>query len=298
MNDRLSLARLRNLDRRDLLCVVVYEVMSALPGGIGAYAVDDGSRPGRLRRTKVTVGLDGLPASFEGYRIVHLSDIHFGPAVAYRSVMASIRATRDMAPDLIVITGDYVTYWLEETLLCEALLQLDAPDGVWAVMGNHDYWIDVGDLRRALAAANVNELINTNTRITRGGGSIWLAGVDDIEEEQHDLPAALAGIPDGGVTILLAHEPDFADAAAQARRIGLQLSGHSHGGQVRLPLLDVPLLSKFVNMAKKYPYGLYRVGDMWLYTSAGVGRGLLPRVFTPPEVVEITLTAGKQPAED
>ena len=164
-------------------------------------------------------------------------------------------------------------------------------------MGNHDYWTDISGVRRVLADAQVNELSNANTHITRDDDSIWLAGVDDIWEEQHDLSAALAGIPDDGVTILLAHEPDFADEVAQTGRVNLQLSGHSHGGQVRVPLLDVPLLSNFVHLAKKYPYGLYQLEQMWLYTSAGVGRGPVPRVYASPEVGGITLTAAQQPVE-
>jgi predicted MPP superfamily phosphohydrolase len=294
MSDRLPIVSLRNLNRRDFLRAMLYGVSGVALGGIGAYAVDADIEPGQLRVTRVTIGMSGLPTSFEGYRIAHLTDIHFGPAIAYQTVVAAIQAVLDMAPDLIVLTGDYATYWLDETLLRETLQRLSAPDGVWAVMGNHDYWTDINGVRRVLAEAQVNELSNANTRITRDGDSIWLAGVDDIWEKHHDLSAALTGIPDDGVTILLAHEPDFADEAAQTGQVNLQLSGHSHGGQVRVPVLDVPVLSNFVHLAKKYPYGLYQVEQMWLYTSAGVGRGLVPRVYASPEVVEITLTADQQ----
>ena len=119
MSDRLSIVSLRNLNRRDFLRAVLYGVSGMALGGIGAYAVDADVEPGQLRVTKITIGLNGLPASFEGYRIAHLTDIHFGPAIAYQTVVAGVQAVLDMAPDLIVLTGDYVTYWLDETLLRE-----------------------------------------------------------------------------------------------------------------------------------------------------------------------------------
>ncbi len=272
--------------------------ISSLAAGTGVYVWDYSSEPGHLRLEQVRLPIAGLPAPFEGYRIINLTDLHFGPAIAYQTVRRAIEVTRRLAPDLIVLTGDFITLSLDEARLRDALQQLDAPDGVWAVMGNHDYWSgEVEGVRRVLAEAGIAELRNAHTSLERGGERVWLAGVDDIWEEKHDLEAALDGIPEGETTILLAHEPDYADEVAPTGRVALQLSGHSHGGQVRIPVLDVPVLSELVHLARKYPLGLYRLGEyppgMWLYTSAGVGRSLVPRAYASPEVTEITLTRSR-----
>jgi predicted MPP superfamily phosphohydrolase len=247
------------------------------------------SRRPRWVHKQAQIVLPALPEAFDGYRLVHLTDLHFGPAIAYRTVMAGIAHTMELKPDLIVLTGDYVTDHVCDTLLPDALARLTAPDGVWAVLGNHDHWTDAAGVRRVLDACGIGELPNANTCIRRGDESIWLAGVDDIYVQHQDLNAALHGIPDGAPTILLAHEPDFADEAALSGRVSLQLSGHSHGGSFRVPLIGTPVLSSFLKHGRKYPYGLYRPGGMWLYTSAGIGRGRLPRLNAEPEVVEIVL---------
>jgi predicted MPP superfamily phosphohydrolase len=279
----------RKISRRSFLRAAMYGTGGAFLAGTGAYTVDARAEPGQLRLEAVEVAIPELPAVFDGYRIIQLTDLHFGPAIAYRTVSRAVRVALDRAPDMIVLTGDYVTYWLDRDLLHGVLHQLSAPDGVWAVLGNHDHWVDPAGVRRILAGAGVAELQNAGVRVERQGEALWLAGVDDIWEQRHDLSAALADIPTGAVTILLAHEPDYADEVAPTGRVALQLSGHSHGGQMCLPVLDVPVLSNFVHLARKYPRGLYKIGDMWLYTSAGVGHGPTPRVYASPEVTEIIL---------
>ncbi len=251
----------------------------------------------RLLLRRVGITLPNLPPAFDGYRIAHLTDLHFGPAIAYATVMRGIQKAMALAPDLIVLTGDYVTNWVDDRLLPDALKRLHAPDGVWAVLGNHDHWTDADAVRRILAGSGVCELCNRHARIERGGESIFVAGVDDVWVGQPDLQGALAGIRADAVTVLLAHEPDYADTAAATGRVSLQLSGHSHGGSLRIPGLNWAVFSRFLRYAQKYPYGLYRIrdherdaiGDMWLYTSAGIGRGRLPRVNALPDVTEITL---------
>jgi hypothetical protein len=277
------------LSRRQFLRHSYTGLAGLLLAGTGTYALDTRAEPGQLRITRVEIPIAGLPDSFDGYRIVHLTDVHFGPATAYQTVHRAFQIAGQLAPDLIALTGDYVTRWLDERNLVPALRQLQAPDGVWAVMGNHDHWTDVAGVRRILDRAGVVELRNASVALTRSEDVIFLAGVDDVWERQHDLQAALRDVPESGHVILLAHEPDYADEVSQTGRVALQLSGHSHGGQINLPLLGTPLLSNLVHLARKYPYGLYRLQDMWLYTSAGVGRGLLPRVWASPELVEIVL---------
>lgn len=273
------------LSRRSFLRAGVFAAAGTAAAGI----VDTGIEPGQLAVARVSVPLPALPPGFDGYRIVQLTDLHFGPAIAKATITRALWLTDDLAPDLVVITGDFITYYLEEKPLRRALDQLDAPDGVWAVLGNHDHWFDPDGVRRVLGETGVAELRNANTAITRGDDTLWLAGVDDIWVRQHDLDAALDGIPPGATAILLAHEPDYADEVAPVGRVSLQLSGHSHGGQIRVPVRGGPYLSDFLHLARKYPHGLYKIDDMWLYTSAGVGRGPIPRVFASPEVTEITL---------
>jgi uncharacterized protein len=253
----------------------------------GMYLWGSDDEAETIRHARIEITIPNLPPAFDGYRIVNLADIHFGPAMAYSTVMRAVEMTCTLAPDLIVSTGDFISYWVDDANLIRALTPLSAPDGVWAVMGNHDYWEDIDHLRHILDMCGVCELRNTSTRITRGADSIWLAGVDDVVWRKHNLDAALYGIPDAAPVILLAHEPDYADKVAPTRRVSLQLSGHAHGGQVAL--FNIPILSNFIWLGRKYPRGLYRVGEMMLYTSSGLGRGPLPRYGAPPELTEIIL---------
>jgi len=192
--------------------------------------------------------------------------------------------------DLIVMTGDFVNgLWPSAVADIAAILDaLQAADGVYAILGNHDHWTDAPTIRRAIEASRAHLLSNTSATIRRGSANLFLLGVDDIWEQQHDLDAALAGIPPDAATILLAHEPDFADEAAATNRIGLQLSGHSHGGQVRLPVKGALILPY---LGEKYDQGLYDVNGMALYVNRGLGM-IAPfvRFGCPPEITHITLT--------
>jgi hypothetical protein len=157
-------------------------------------------------------------------------------------------------------------------------------------MGNHDEGTDREIVTRALQAENIHVLANQSEAIERDGSRIWLAGVNDVLSHTADLPQTLARVPTGEAVILLAHEPDFADEASRFP-IDLQLSGHSHGGQIRLPFLP-PLYLPI--MAKKYVLGAYRVGPLLLYTNAGLGTVVVPLRFDcPPEITLLTLRHAK-----
>jgi hypothetical protein len=260
---------------------------SAVVGAGGVFYVTE-VEPGWHTVERVRIPLPNLPPAFEGYRLVQLSDIHVMGKESVRIVEEAIRTALGLQPDMIVITGDYVTGGVNGDALRAVLRPLHAPDGVWAVMGNHDHWSGVAAVRAAVSDVGIGELRNTHTRIQREGASLWLAGVDDIWENKHDLDAALAGIPEGAATILLAHEPDYADSVYPTGRVGLQLSGHSHGGQVRLPFIGAPILPY---LGEKYPIGKRKLGDMWLYTNRGVGSiAPIVRFNCRPEVTLITLT--------
>lgn len=249
------------------------------------YTLDEHVLPDRLAIRRIAISIPGLPDAFHGYRIVHLSDLHFGPAIAYRTVMSALLVARKMNPDLIALTGDFVSTQLDDFLMPDALGRLSARDGLWGVLGNHDHWTDTAGVTRILNECGISVMTNTNHRIERGGESIWLAGLDDQMAGQPDLEAALARIPEGAVVVLMAHEPYCAEQVAATGRVSLQLSGHCHGGSPRI----LRLYSDLVRQRPDFTYGLHHTRNLWVYTSAGAGRGTLPRFNGMPEVAEITL---------
>ena len=255
--------------------------------GFGGWKYAWEVEPWWLTLERVRVPIAGLPPAIEGLTIAQLSDLHWGKDVKESHIARAVDMAQKTKPDLILLNGDYVTHSARDIEDCaRELTRLTAPLGVYAILGNHDHWTNAQVVRAGLEAAGLPVLLNTHVRITVGDADLWLAGVDDVWERHADVDRALAGIPPGALTILLAHEPDYADQVV-GRGVVLQLSGHSHGGQVRLPLFGSPVLPKW---GRKYPYGLRRVGDMWLYTSRGVGL-IQPavRFNCRPEVAAIQL---------
>ena len=240
----------------------------------------------------VSLVLPRLDAVFEGYRIAQISDIHADGWMTPGRVLSLVNLVNAEAPDLVAITGDFATYSRFRSLIRHAsrlvapLRRLQATDGVVAVLGNHDHKTDARTVRRVLAASGVIELHNAVLTLRRGGASLYLCGVDDLKEGTPRLDRALEGLSEEGAAVLLAHEPDFADESAATGRFDLQLSGHSHGGQVGVPLLRYPFLPK---LSRKYPTGLYRVGDMFLYTNRGLGAHPRFRFNCRPEITVFTL---------
>jgi predicted MPP superfamily phosphohydrolase len=235
------------------------------------------------------LAIERLPENFSGYRIAHLSDIHMGTWMNRERLEGVVELVDGLKPDLIAFTGDFVSYTLEEPLdeMEEILALLRALDGVYAVRGNHDCWTEPERVSAMLARAGIVELRNDCVRIERGGERFYLAGVDDVYDGRADLDSVVARLPEDGPAILLAHEPDFADVSAATGRFALQLSGHSHGGQLNFPLVGPLFLP---HLAKKYPRGLYDVQGMKLVTSRGLGTTALQvRVQCKPEIAVITL---------
>lgn len=254
----------------------------------GGYALE--VEPGWLAVEHVAISLSGLPQAFNGLRIAQLSDLHAGPTpLAHIARAVDLVATTQA--DAIVLTGDFVSGRADYARdLVPFLAALQAPLGVFAILGNHDHWTDAGVVGAHIRTAGVRLLRNEAVPLARAGQALWLAGVDDVWERRADLPRTLADVPAGAPVVLLAHEPDYADEVAElkgAASLLLQLSGHSHGGQVRIPGLGTPILPY---LAEKYPAGAYRVGEMWLYTNRGVGT-IRPRVRLNcrPEVTLLTL---------
>ena len=252
----------------------------------------------RLQLKKIEIPLRRLPHEFDGFTIAQLSDFHYEERFSAIPIRRSVDLVNSLHPDLIVLTGDFVTVPLvfrhhasrlaaKTAVPCARVLQpLHAPSGTFAVLGNHDAYADPVLVTHALQAHGISVLKNACVPIDREGKRFWLAGIDDALEAQPDLGAAIEKIPPGETIILLAHEPDFADEAALTS-VDLQLSGHSHGGQIWIPGVGAPWLPP---LARKYPRGLYKVGNMTLYTNIGIGTIRAPiRINCVPEVTLITL---------
>lgn len=248
--------------------------------------------PEDVQVVPVSLVLPRLDAVFDGYRIAQISDIHADGWMTPGRVLSLVNLVNAEAPDLVAITGDFATYSRFRSLIRHAsrlvapLRRLQATDGVVAVLGNHDHKTDARTVRRVLAASGVIELHNAVLTLRRGGESLYLCGVDDLKEGAPRLDLALERLSEEGAAVLLAHEPDFADESAATGRFDLQLSGHSHGGQVGVPLLRYPFLPK---LSRKYPTGLYRVGDLFLYTNRGLGAHPRFRFNCRPEITVFTL---------
>jgi predicted MPP superfamily phosphohydrolase len=246
----------------------------------------------------LTITLPRLPDAFAGMKIVQISDFHFEEFTEAAFLDAIVRQVNAVAPDLVVLTGDFVSskplprhFSVGLAYRCaEHLSRLTCPLR-YAILGNHDCLVGSHAITDALHTHGIPVLGNSSVPLERNGERVWLAGIKDVLEEKPDLGAALpAGRSKQEPVILLAHEPDFADYVV-GRQVDLVLSGHTHGGQILLPLLPPLLLP---DMGTKYVHGLFRMRDgMQLYVNRGIGAVTLPfRFRCKPEMTVITLAQG------
>jgi uncharacterized protein len=269
----------------------------AAGAGVAAIAADSLIlEPNHPRIVRKEIALRRWPAQLNGFSIVLLSDFHYDAYFSVHPLKAAIALVNGLHPDLIVLTGDFVTAPVfggdekkaaADAEPCASLLgQMRAAHGLWAVLGNHDWATDHRHVTHALEAEGIPVLANHSVPIEAAGARFWLSGLNDVLSEKSDLDATLADVPSDEPAILLAHEPDYADYVSR-RPVDLQLSGHSHGGQIRLPFMRPLYLPE---MARKYFWGLYRIGSLTLYTNPGLGTmGVPVRWNCPPEVTLLTL---------
>jgi predicted MPP superfamily phosphohydrolase len=286
----------KKLIRRDSLKVLWVGIVNLALLAIGGAAYGMLVEPGSFKVETVSLKLKRLPKLLSGFRVAQLSDIHMGGWMnleRFREVAKLLMAEN---PDVLLITGDFIVgHRFDKSSkraiqdLTEVLSSLARSIPTFAVLGNHDYWMAANVVRDMLAACGITDLTNTAFTFSRNGVSLHLCGVDDVWEGDVRLEDVIAHLDDGNPAILLAHEPDFADTSATTGKFDLQLSGHTHGGQIVLPFWGPPVLPY---LGWKYPSGLYKVGEMYQYTNRGIGMGRIPVRFNcPPEITIITLSA-------
>jgi uncharacterized protein len=228
---------------------------------------------GDLGITSQRIWLSDLPEEFRGFRILQLSDIHHSLFVPQEQVAAVVELSNRLKPDLIALTGDFVTYSRSSIgPVAEILGGLRARSGVVAVLGNHDFRVGADAVEGALRRQRIQVLRNRHRSVQRRGSILYLAGVDDYGYGA-DLGRAMYGIPGDAPTILLAHNPRLVTAAA-CRGVSLVLSGHTHGGQVNLPLLGTVYGRSPEQM--RFKMGWDRLGGTQIYVSRGIGTIVLP----------------------
>jgi hypothetical protein len=229
-----------------------------------------------------------LPAAFEGFRITQLTDVHHSRILGLGEVQRVVSLAQQTKPDMFVLTGDYSTSYRRYIEPCaEALGALNASEGVWAVLGNHDHYTDPELTTRSLQRHHIAVLNNAHTTLQRGSDAIQLSGIDDWSWNAADWTRAFSGLKSQTPTILLSHQPTVLDLE-QTQNVSLILSGHTHGGQLNFPLLGAP--ARFTTNDLKYARGLFRRGDTQLYVSTGTGViGLPLRFGVRPEIAVLRL---------
>lgn len=230
--------------------------------------------------------LDRLPDEFDGFRIVQLSDVHHSPFIDAEQIRDSVEIANRLAPDIAVLTGDYVSHGTDFIApVAEILGELRAARGVFAVLGNHDYRTDARLIRDLFRAEGIRVLINEGLHITGKRSSIWICGADDILYGAPDLDLALAGSRPDELKFLLCHNPAILRRAARSE-IDFVVSGHTHGGQVRWRQTGENLIMPQHRRAS----GLLRRGNTQIYISRGIGTVVLPvRYQCPPEIALLEL---------
>lgn len=271
--------------------------------GVGRGYANTSSSNIRLER--VTITIQNLPPAFQGFKIGLLSDLHSSPIVPKEHLQSSAELLMAAEPDMIALTGDFIGHTFRfpgepyhefdpqyVADIVDAFSGLKAPHGLYGVLGNHDFWsgpeaVEVL-VREFETGFGVQWLRNRNVKVERGGDSIMLAGIDDYWQDSCSPGDALQGLPPDTVRILLSHNPEVNEILYDWQEIDLILSGHTHGGQIKLPFIGAPFQAGV--RQRKYMEGLAWDGDRQTYVTRGVGHLVVPiRFLCPPEVTLITL---------
>jgi hypothetical protein len=286
-------ARKSPITRRRFLTAGAYAA-----GGLALYA-------GEIARHWIQVSsrdvfLPGLPSAFDGFRIAQISDIHMHEYSEAFFVRDVVNRVNSLNPDAVFLTGDFVTaefaprkFAIDAGWQCAGILKQLACRQRYAVLGNHDCMIGADEVSAALTANDIPVLRNYYTPLERSGGRIWLAGIADPLQGSPDpeatIPASIRNLAHEPI-ILLCHAPDYVDdllSLPSGQAVSLMLCGHTHGGQVRLPLIGPMILPQ---MGRKYVEGWFRFGRLQMHVNRGIGTvGLPVRFDCPPEISMLTL---------
>jgi predicted MPP superfamily phosphohydrolase len=251
--------------------------------------------PGRLVVREQTIQIDNWPQQLDGLRIAVLSDIHADDwFVDDKKMRTIVERTNQLQPELIVILGDYmssnghVTRRVEPERFGAILKDLRAPLGVYSVLGNHDWWYSGIQVRRGLEKNGIQVLENEVIHFDVRGTQLWLVGLADLWTRRQAIADTVAMVPEGAPVIALTHNPDiFPDLP---RRMPLLLAGHTHGGQVRLPLIGSVVESS--DFGDRYVRGHVFENNHHLFVTTGIGTSIVPvRFGVPPEIVLLTIRA-------
>jgi predicted MPP superfamily phosphohydrolase len=279
----------KNLTRRDFLKLLWAGMIDSFLLAVGGIWYGMLVEPASFKVENIRLQLPRLPQAFSGLRVAQLSDIHMGGWMDRERFQDVADLVVAQKPDILLITGDFLIghYYKNSSVqalddLTAVLSPLAKSIPSFAILGNHDYWTNADAVRQMLSSSGIMDLTNSVFTLKNNGNRLHFCGVDDVWEGSPRLGLIADQLPDGDAAILLAHEPDFADKSVKTGKFDLQLSGHTHGGQVVLPFLGPPILP---HLGRKYPSGLYRVGNMYQYTNRGVGMAKLPiRLNCPPEI--------------
>ena len=273
------------MDRRKFFKRMGAAAVSAGAAGAAVYPFLEAKW---LRVVRQTITVPNLPQPFQGVTIALLADLHHGPFVPLAYIRHVVTVTNGLKPDIIALAGDYVHKHVQYIApVMEELGKLRAGLGRFAVRGNHDNWESEKLTRLALADAKLPELTNTGVWVERGDARLRVCGVGDLWTDHQDLGAALGDATDQDTTILLSHNPDFAELIRN-RRVSLVLSGHTHGGQVIVPGFGPPFVPS--RYGQKYLHGLVEGPCSQVFVTRGTGTvGPPVRLLCRPEVVLITL---------
>ncbi|MGC1378619.1 MAG: metallophosphoesterase [Anaerolineales bacterium] len=259
----------RRLSRRGFLKLLTVGAVEIGAGALYAALVE----PSWIDVTQIHLKLRRLPAAFSGFRLAQVTDFHLGSWLTPEGLQRALELLYAQNPDAVALTGDFIDGGSgppapELDAVREMFGSLAQRFPTFAVLGNHDYWTDPEAVHRFLGETGIRELRNDVFAFEKAGERLYLCGVDDVWEKHDNLKAVIAKLSMQDCAVLMAHEPDFADRSAATGQFDLQISGHLHGGQVVVPFFPPPLLPW---LGRKYPTGLYRVGEMFQYTNRGLG---------------------------
>ncbi len=252
--------------------------------------------PASLRVSLHRISIPGWPDGCDAFKIAVLADLHIGsPFNGLDNLQKVVAETNEAGVDLILLPGDFVIHGVlggefqSPEAAAELLKQLHAPAGVFAVLGNHDWWFDAERVKAALEQQGIPVLEDTGIGLNRGDCKINLVGVSDFWEGPHDVPKALASILANTPTIIFTHNPDVFPQIPQ--EVVLTIAGHTHGGQVYLPGIGRPIVPS--QYGQRYAVGLIQEAGKHMYVSSGIGTSILPvRFLVPPEITVLEMHAG------